>query len=155
MNEEEKALQQDTQTGETQEDEQSSPSRQRSVFPYLAILFATAFLLLLFAYLMQQRDSQEIIGNLSDLRESMGSIQSIDQLVDENRALREEIERLKGEVAELDSARRLQNNEINALLEQADENKAALEAAQRRVRELELELAALWEESEMSAGGEE
>ena len=78
------------------EEEQSSPPpRKCSVFVYLAVLFGTAFLLLLFAYLMQQRDSEEIIGNLTQLRESMGSIQSIDELLEENRALREENEGLK------------------------------------------------------------
>lgn len=85
------------------EEQPSTPSpRGRSVFPYLAVLFATAFLLLLFAYLMQQRDSEEIRGNLSDLRESMGSIQSIDQLVAENQALRQEINGLKEQAAAME-----------------------------------------------------
>ena len=76
--------------------------RKRSALVYLVILFAAAFLMLLLAYFMQQRNSAEIIGNLSDLRESMGNIQSIDQLVEENRALREENEGLKGQLAALE-----------------------------------------------------
>lgn len=128
--------------------------RQRSALIYLVILFAAAFLMLLLAYFMQQRSSAEIMGNLSELRKSMGNIDSIDQLVKENQALREEAESLKGDVAELDSARRLQNNEINALLEQAEADKAALEAAQRRVRELEAELAALRGELHLPSDGE-
>ncbi len=78
-----------------------SPARkQKSVFVYLAILFAAAFLLLLFAYLMQQRNSAEILGNLSDLRESMTSFHSLDEVMDENRALREENEKLQNQLRE-------------------------------------------------------
>lgn len=100
MNEEENL----TPAEQEQEEEPSSPSasRGRSVFPYLAVLFATAFLLLLFAYLMQQRDSEEIMGNLSDLRESMGSIQSIDQLIEENHGLRAQKENLESRITELE-----------------------------------------------------
>lgn len=76
--------------------------RQRSALIYLVILFAAAFVLLLFAYLMQQRNSAEILGNLSDLRNSMGNIQSIDQLVEENQTLREEKEDLERRIAELE-----------------------------------------------------
>lgn len=76
--------------------------RQRPALVYLVILFAAAFVLLLFAYLMQQRNSAEILGNLSDLRNSMGNIQSIDQLVEENQTLREEKEDLESRITELE-----------------------------------------------------
>lgn len=103
----------------------SSPPRRRSVFAYLAILFGTAFLLLLFAYLMQQRDSQEIIGNLSQLRESMGSIQSIDELLEENRTLREELEALKGDNESLQSS-------LQSAADDLADEKAAREQAEAR-----------------------
>lgn len=128
MNEEEKLAQPSpealgpSEAPETPEEEHASPARRRSVFPYLAILFATAFLLLLFAYLMQQRDSEEIMGNLTDLRNSLGSIQSIDELVAENRALRNELEALKGDIENL------QNSLQSAANDLADE-KAARERA--------------------------
>lgn len=101
-------------TESPQEEKASSPTPlgSRSVFAYLAVLFGVAFLLLLFAYLMQQRDSAEIMGNLSDLRTSMGSIQSIDQLTEENRALREEIEGLKEQVTGLEQERDELMNEL-------------------------------------------
>lgn len=108
MNEEEKLAQEASEApespdiAEAEEAETSPPPRRHSVFPYLAILFGTAFLLLLFAYLMQQRDSQEIMGNLSDLRASLGSIQSIDELTEENRKLREEMEALEKQVSGLE-----------------------------------------------------
>lgn len=103
MNEEDKQAPETKDTPDAPEPESPPPPRRRSVFVYLAVLFGTAFLLLLFAYLMQQRDSEEIMGNLSDLRQSLGSIQSIDQLVEENRQLREENEGLKGLVSGLET----------------------------------------------------
>lgn len=134
---------------ETPEEQQPpSPARSRSVFLYLAVLFGVAFLLLLFAYLMQQRDS-------SDLRDFMGSIQSIDQLLEENRGLRAEIESLETELAGLENTRQQQSGEITALQEQIEADKAALEAAQARVQELEAELKALQEETAPPDGGEE
>lgn len=120
MNEEEKQVPQTSQTSQVsqvsqvpqtpeeidapEEEKSSSPAPLggRSVFAYLAVLFGAAFLLLLFAYLMQQRDSAEIMGNLSQLRESMGSIQSIDELTEENRVLREEKEALEKQVSGLE-----------------------------------------------------
>lgn len=105
MNEEEKQNPQVTEEPELPEEQKSpTPLGGRSVFAYLAVLFGAAFLLLLFAYLMQQRDSEEITRNLSDLRESMGSIESIDQLFEENRQLREENEGLKVDNEDLQSS---------------------------------------------------
>lgn len=118
MNEEEKQAteiaktQEETEAPEEEKSTPSSPLGGRSVFAYLAVLFGVAFLLLLFAYLMQQRDSQEITAYLSQLRESMGSIQSIDQLVEENRQLREENEGLKGQVSGLETERDDLKNEL-------------------------------------------
>lgn len=132
------------------EEEQADVSSKKSasVYVYLAVLFGAAFLLLLFSYLMQQRDSEEIMGNLSQLRESLGGIQSIDQLVEENRNLRDEIASLKNEVAELNAARQQQNNEMTALQEQASADKITLQAEQERVRALEEELKSLREQME-------
>lgn len=115
MNEEEKRTSQVTDGPDAPEEEKASspsPLGGRSVFAYLAVLFGVAFLLLLFAYLMQQRDSQEITGTLSQLRESMGSIESIDQLLEENRALREENEELKKQVSGLEQERDELKNEL-------------------------------------------
>lgn len=112
------------------EEQLSSPPRRRSVFAYLAILFGTAFLLLLFAYLMQQRDSQEIMGNLSDLRESMGSIQSIDELVEENRTLREEKDTLQARLDELEKQAGELETELAASEELAAKRFTQLEQSQ-------------------------
>ena len=84
---------------DTSEQEQpKSGRRQRSALIYLVILFAAAFLMLLLAYFMQQRSSEEIMGNLNDLQQSMGSIQSIDRLREENQALKDENQALQKEI---------------------------------------------------------
>lgn len=59
---------------------------------YLAILFAAAFLMLLLAYFMQLRTSEETLGSL---KQSLTSIESLDDLVQENQSLRDEIDRLE------------------------------------------------------------
>lgn len=66
---------------------QEKRNQQGRVFTYLAILFAAAFVLLLMAYFMQQRTSEQTIGTL---KASITSIQSLDELIEENQALREE-----------------------------------------------------------------
>ena len=65
------------------------PKNSKSVAIYLVILFAAAFILLLMAYFMQQRSSNEVIGNLKD---SVSQFQTVDELREENRQLREQVE---------------------------------------------------------------
>ena len=117
--------QEETEAPEEEKSTPSSPLGGRSVFAYLAVLFGAAFLLLLFAYLMQQRDSAEIMGNLSDLRASMGSIQSIDELTEENRQLREEKDSLQARLDELEK----QVGELEEKLAESDELSAERFAA--------------------------
>lgn len=69
------------------EAEHVEPRQGKSVVPYLIILVAAAFVLLLMAYLMQLRTADTVQG----LHDSVNSVQTIDQLVVENRALREEL----------------------------------------------------------------
>lgn len=127
--------QEETEAPEEEKSTPSSPLGGRSVFAYLAVLFGAAFLLLLFAYLMQQRDSAEIMGNLSDLRASMGSIQSIDELTEENRQLREEKEALEEQVSdiqkqldELEAELAGTQDEVNRWKEIYSESQATIDA---------------------------
>ena len=99
------------------------------------MLFGVAFLLLLFSYLMQQRDNQEITGTLSQLRESMGSIESIDQLVEENRQLREEkdglrsrLDELEKQLNQLEAELTGEQNEVNRWRDINSESQATIDA---------------------------
>lgn len=77
-------------------------SRQRGyVFQYIAILFAAAFILLFFTYIMERRQyeqrkqqDQEQIESLN--RESISAVQSIKDLYAENEALANRVEELEG-----------------------------------------------------------
>lgn len=104
---------------------QSAQRKKRSVTVYLAILFAVAFLLLLLAYFMQRRNNEAMIGSL---RDSMNSIATQNDLIDENRILRQEQEalesRLEQAVADAEQA--------NA---RADAAEAAVQSARQEVQD--------------------
>ena len=73
------------------ETEHARPSAAKSVLPYMVILVAVAFALLVIAYFMQQRTAESVEG----LNQSANSFRTIDQLVEENRTLREEAAQLQ------------------------------------------------------------
>lgn len=104
------------------ETEHTEPPKSRSVVVYMAILVAAAFLLLLLAYIMQQRTASTVEG----LHQSVNSFQTIDQLVDDNRALQEEVTRLKEEREVLQSE--LASTQ-SALADAEDEAQANLNTA--------------------------
>ncbi len=70
---------------------QKSKRRGASVFTYLAILFAAAFLMLLLAYFIQQRNNDVAMDHL---RDSITSYQSLDQLIEKNQTLGDENKQL-------------------------------------------------------------
>lgn len=148
MNDEENQVQQDPEAVETPEEERpaaASSRRRQSVFAYLALLFAAAFLLLLFSYLMQQRDSDEIMGNLSDLRESLGSIQSIDQLTEENRKLREEMEGLKEQITALETENEKQKEISRTFETELDGCTDALDNVQHSLHKTTTAMGLFWQ----------
>lgn len=80
-----------------------------SVFGYLAIMFAVAFFMLLLAYFIQQRNNEVA---MSGLRDSITSFESIDELLDENQALREDKEALENTVGELETQQKVLENKL-------------------------------------------
>lgn len=65
---------------------------------YLVILFAAAFLLMLFSYLMQQRQNSE---NISDLSKSVSAVQSLEELIKEKDELEVRVNGLEADVIQL------------------------------------------------------
>ena len=105
---------------ETPETKQPNRSgKGASVFIYLAILFAAAFLLLLLAYFIQQRNNA---AELDGLKDSLSfSSSSNEELAEENRKLQEEYAAAQAELAELEET-------VQALETQLEESRAQNEA---------------------------
>ena len=99
--------------------------RGKSVIPYMVILVAVAFFLLLIAFFMQKRMDESVAG----LNQSANSFRTIDQLVEDNRALHEEVSRLQGELEEAEDQK-------TDLEEQIAQLQAELTAAQDQLAEL-------------------
>lgn len=85
-------------SGSLQHQAEHTRSRRRSpIMGYLVILFVAAFLLLLLAYFQQRRANSE---TTDALKQSVSAVQSIQNLMDENKELREKVEELEAQVAE-------------------------------------------------------
>lgn len=106
--------QQEPETAQQPRPRRSRQSRRSPVMGYLVILFAVAFLLLLWAYFQQQRSNTEATDAL---KQSASAVQSIQELIANNDALREENESLKAQTEELEK--------------QLSDAKATIEAAER------------------------
>ena len=76
--------------------------QQRSVFQYIAILFAAAFILLLFTFAMEKRQyemlQQQSEAQIDDLQQSVSAVQSLQKLYDENAALKEQVDTLEDQL---------------------------------------------------------
>lgn len=96
----------------------SREKRQRSVVHYVAILFAAAFLLMLLTYLMDRRQNEQVVDSLnqsvSGLRESLSSMQSVQDVYEDNQTLLKEVEDLETQVKALQEAQ----SELNSRLDQ-------------------------------------
>ena len=79
------------------EHEKPPRARRQSVLLYLVILFAAAFVLMAWSFLMQQRSSNQTI---QDLRESVTAMQSAGDIREENAALKEQVADLEAQLEE-------------------------------------------------------
>ena len=78
--------------------EHTRPRRRMSVLGYLLVLFAVAFLLLLLAYLQQQRANAEATDAL---KQSVSAVDTIEKMIAENEQLRDQVEQLEAETTTL------------------------------------------------------
>ena len=90
--------------------ETKTPNRKSSVYLYLLVLFSAAFLMLLLAYFIQQRNNQATIDGLQDSWNL-----SRGELVEENRKLTEKNEELEVRLAVMEDQRNNANRQIDAL----------------------------------------
>lgn len=85
------------------------------VVNYIALLLMAAFSLLLMTYLMEQRESAEI---LDGLRNSVSAMQTVEDLYEENADLMEEIIRLREELLKEQQAHVLLQRDMEDLEEE-------------------------------------
>lgn len=77
---------------------QNSAGKQKPVLLYLIILFAIAFVLILFSFVMHQRSNAEV---LKELQSQVDTLQQLQEVEEKYNAATEENEALRQQVAEL------------------------------------------------------
>ena len=87
--------------------EHSHKHRQKSVFQYITILFAAAFVLLLYTFMMERRQNdilqQQSNDKLNQLQQqSVSAVQSLDNLYKENEELKQSVDYLQEQIAQLE-----------------------------------------------------
>ena len=107
--------------------DRAKPNGARSVLVYLVIMFAAALILLLFAYLMQQRTNEQTIDGL---KQSISTMQSAQEIYEENAALKEQLEQLN-EQAEANQ------NELDRLRLQAQSLQQQAESLERTAQAMD------------------
>lgn len=113
--------------------DRARPNNKRSVLTYMLIMFGAAIILLLFAYLMQQRSTSE--QALSGLQQSVSAMQSAQELYEENGALKDQVSELDDQIDQMEDQIRLMQDKIDrqasqndALQQQADDLEKATQA---------------------------
>ena len=115
--------------GERRSTRSQQKRRQRSVFQYITILFAAAFVLLLFTFVMERRQheslQQENQEQIDNLQQSVSAVQSLDNLYKENEALKDQVAQLE---QQLQQAAQDRQSEKTTLLQQVEAKEKSLQA---------------------------
>lgn len=99
--------------------------RQKSVFKYITILFAAAFVLMFLTFMMERRQNQQVVDSLNQsvtgLRESLSNAQTAQDIYEENMQMIQQINDLEAENKRL-------TEENNSLSTNQQQNTQAVEA---------------------------
>ena len=90
--------------------------RQRSVVHYIAILFAAAFLLMLMAYLMDQRQNQamnDLNQSLTGLQDSLTDQSSLQDIYEDNMQLIQQVGQLEEQVKQLEEDKQSLSSQLS------------------------------------------
>lgn len=136
----------------------------KPVLKYLMILFAIAFVLILFSFVMHQRSNAEVLQELQSQVETLQKLQEIEQeysdLLEENASLKSQAETLGQQVETLRENLDSGNKESSAMtllwkLEQlynsGDREACAAVLEELQKDELYLSLPALWQDASLQA----
>lgn len=90
--------------------------RQSSVLRYIAVLFFAAFVLLLITFIMERRQYQRLQEeNQDNIRQSVSATQTLNGILEDNKALQDQVKELEQELARQKAAA----NEFEAGLDRA------------------------------------
>ena len=113
--------------------------KRNSVFRYIAFLFAAAFVLLLYTFMLERRQSQQ---QIDDLKQSNSAAQTLQGLIDENGQLKTETEQMKDQIKEL-----------QGLLAAAEEEQGLLQAPIQGVQKTNMAMHWFWQINDASVRG--
>lgn len=99
--------------------EHSHKHRQKSVFQYITILFAAAFVLLLYTFMMERRQNdilqQQSNDKLNQLQQqSISAVQSLDNLYQENEYLKQSMDHLEAQISNLEQEKQQLEQDLAA-----------------------------------------
>ena len=93
--------------------------RKQSAMRYITILFAAAFVLMLFTYLMERRQTEALLQEnqeqIADLQQSVSAVQSLKSLYSENDALKEQLAVLEEKNTRLETEKNTLSGHITNL----------------------------------------
>ena len=97
----------------------SHKHRQKSVFQYITILFAAAFVLLLYTFMMERRQNdilqQQSNDKLNQLQQqSVSAVQSLDNLYQENEYLKQSMDHLETQISNLEQEKQQLEQDLAA-----------------------------------------
>ncbi len=111
------------------EAEHTDPPERHSAVGYLIILVAVAFLLLILAFFMQQRTTDSIQGLHDQVNQSVNAMESIDELLADNKQLRRQLEDLQEDRDALKDQLRVLQGQLAQTEAQLKATQTMLEAA--------------------------
>ena len=99
--------------------EHSHKHRQKSVFQYITILFAAAFVLLLYTFMLERRQNdilqQQSNDKLNQLQQqSISAVQSLDNLYQENEYLKQSMDHLETQISNLEQEKQQLEQDLAA-----------------------------------------
>ena len=99
--------------------EHSHKHRQKSVFQYITILFAAAFVLLLYTFMMERRQNdilqQQSNDKLNQLQQqSISAVQSLDNRYQENEYLKQSMDHLETRISNLEQEKQQLEQDLAA-----------------------------------------
>ena len=113
------APEQESKPEQEKKPEHSHKHRQKSVFQYITILFAAAFVLLLYTFMMErcqndilQQQSNDKLNQLQ--QQSVSAVQSLDNLYQENEYLKQSMDHLETQISNLEQEKQQLEQDLAA-----------------------------------------